>query len=188
VQGHRPPEANVNGPALRLPSDRTTAGGAGWPANGDVDATSFLGLLRAKTGGALLFDLPTEAQWEYACRAGSTTRFYYGDDADYAKLGEYAWYFNNSDSKTHPVGRKKPNAFGLYDMHGNVWEWCSDWYESYAWNAIDPTGPASGSGHVLRGGCWNCEPGRCRSAYRVRGSPGSRYIYLLGFRVSVDLK
>jgi formylglycine-generating enzyme required for sulfatase activity len=150
-------------------------------------AVEFCKKLSDKTGKKVR--LPTEAEWEYACRAGSKTRFSYGDDNDYANLGDYAWYTKNSDNKTHPVGQKKPNEWGLYDMHGNVWQWCSDWYaDSYA-NAgkTDPSGPASGSTRVLRGGCWNFTPLYCRSAYRVRLAPGYRYLSI-GFRVVVDLK
>ena len=151
------------------------------------DAVEFCKALSKKAGKTV--SLPTEAQWEYACRAGSKTRFSYGDDDDYGKLGDYAWYTKNSDNKTHPVGQKKPNDFGLYDMHGNVLQWCSDWYaESYAnANKTDPMGPASGSDRVLRGGCWYGDPDRCRSAYRRWFTPDNRH-YGVGFRVSVDLR
>jgi formylglycine-generating enzyme required for sulfatase activity len=150
------------------------------------DAAEFCKKLSQKTGTSVR--LPTEAEWEYACRAGSKTRFSYGDDNDYANLGDYAWYGQNSDNKTHPVGQKKPNAFGLYDMHGNVWEWCSDWYGAYEDKAqTDPTGPASGSARVLRGGGWIYDPQVCRSAYRARGDPDNRGS-VFGFRVVLDLK
>jgi len=119
--------------------------------------------------------LPTEAEWEYAARAGSTTKYYWGNGAPDA----YAWYGGNSGKKTHPVGQKQPNAWGLYDMSGNVWEWCSDWYnEDYYANspAQDSKGPSSGTGRVLRGGSWFNLPESLRSANRVRNGPDDRFI------------
>ena len=155
---------------------RGASSGARWPASSAVDASSFLGKLRAKTG--LDFDLPTEAQWEYACRAGTTTVYYWGDSMD----GAYAWYYNNSGSTTHPVGTKKPNAWGLYDMSGNVWEWCRDWYGTLAYGA-DPVGSASGSDHrVFRGGDWDGYSVDCTSSFRCLNGPSSRY-NSLGFRL-----
>jgi len=135
-----------------------------------------------KIGGRL----PTEAEWEYACRAGSRTRFCGGDDLDYAQLGEYAWYSGNSGNTTHAVGQKKPNSLGLYDMYGNVYEWCSDWYAAYA-NAptANPVGPSSGQHRVYRGGSWYSIPRRCRSAFRNHDSPDSRVVGV-GFRVALD--
>ena len=125
--------------------------------------------------------LPTEAQWEYACRAGSTTAYSFGDDSD--SLGDYAWYSGNGSSKTHPVGQKKSNAWGLYDMHGNVWEWCADWYDGYSTTAVtDPTGAGSGSYRVLRGGSWGSDASYCRSAFRDYADPVS-YRNFNGFRV-----
>ena len=118
------------------------------------DCQGFLSKLNAKTRGIRgTFQLPSEAQWEYACRAGSTTRYCFGDDE--SQLGDYAWYEANMAGKTHPVGEKKPNAWGLYDMHGNVWEWCQDWYDDYPKSAVDdPVGPPMGAAHVDRGGSW----------------------------------
>jgi formylglycine-generating enzyme required for sulfatase activity len=149
------------------------------------EAVEFCTKLSQKTGKTVR--LPTEAEWEYACRAGSKTRFSYGDDDD--KLGDYAWYAKNSDSKTHAVGQRKPNDWGLYDMHGNVFERCAGWFaDSYASaKNQDPQGPDSGTFRVLRGGGWSNYPQYCRSAYRVRIAPGDLG-RSIGFRVSVHLK
>jgi formylglycine-generating enzyme required for sulfatase activity len=117
------------------------------------------------------FALPTEAQWEYACRAGSKTAYCFGDDDK--QLGDYAWYSRNSGSKTHEVGTKKANAWGIYDMHGNVWEWCSDWYEDYPHSdVVDPTGASSGADRVFRGSGWVLSAEGCRSAFRYFATPG----------------
>ena len=123
------------------------------------------------------FDLPTEAQWEYACRAG-TTGAYDGS------LDWIAWYNANSDSSTHPVGKKKPNAWGLYDMHGNVEEWCRDWHGFYQGDATDPAGPPTGVLRVGRGGGWQSGMDRCRSAVRSNFSPENR-LNSLGFRIAL---
>lgn len=130
------------------------------------------------------YRLPTEAEFEYAVRAGTTTRFSFGDDPDYAELPKYAWYKANSDGTSHPVGQKLPNAFGLYDMHGNVWEWCLDWYLTFypGGNVTHPTGPANGLTRVFRGGGWDYTPQSCRSAYRNYVTPTRRLSYI-GFRI-----
>jgi formylglycine-generating enzyme required for sulfatase activity len=151
------------------------------------DCQQFLAKLNAKSAaGGGKFQLPSEAQWEYACRAGSKTKYCFGDDE--TRLGDYAWYGKNSDTKTHPVGEKKPNAWGLYDMHGNVWEWCQDSFDNgyYANSPTnDPTGAATGSYRVRRGGGWAFPARFCRSAHRSNYEPGFR-INLLGLRVSRD--
>jgi formylglycine-generating enzyme required for sulfatase activity len=140
----------------------------------------FLHRLNAKEGGAP-YRLPTEAEWEYAARAGSTTAYCFGDDA--SQLHEYAWYKANAGGKTHPVGQRKPNAWGLYDMHGNVWEWVQDWYGAYAAEAIgDPQGPSSGASRVRRGGSWSTGAESCRLARRD-GMASGRLLASLGFRL-----
>ena len=158
----------------------TIRGNTNWPASSAVSAASFMGRLRARTGLGD-FDLPTEAQWEYACRAGTTTAYSYGGSAN----GDYMWYSSNSSSQTHDVGAKKANAWGLYDMHGNVWEWCLDCYASNLGTAAvtDPKGASSGSYRVLRGGGWSSDAANCRSAYRSYGNPSSTDSNL-GFRLS----
>lgn len=128
-----------------------------------------------------VFRLPTEAEWEYACRAGSTTEFCYGDDP--AELVNYGWINANSQRTTHPVGEKQPNVWGLHDMHGNVAEWCQDWYGPYPTTpATDPQGQAEGEARVLRGGGWFYDSSRARSAFRDANGPSSKYVGL-GFRL-----
>jgi formylglycine-generating enzyme required for sulfatase activity len=137
------------------------------------DATNYCGALtqRERAAGRIatnsVYRLPTEAEWEYACRAWTSTRFSYGDDPGYTNLTDYAWYWDNSGGMTHPVGQKLPNPWGLYDMHGNVWEWCQDWFDTYPGGiAVDPQGPATGSYRVFRGGSWTYSGWFCRSASR----------------------
>lgn len=128
------------------------------------------------------YRLPSEAEWEYACRAGTTTRYFFGDDK--SKLNEYAWYDENSGSETHPVGQKKPNPRGLYDIHGNVWEWTQDrWHDNYKGAPSDSSAWEKGnnSDHVSRGGSWHSDALRCRSAYRLKYF--SDVHYRIGFRL-----
>ena len=122
--------------------------------------------------------LPTEAQWEYACRAGTTGPFS-GESLD-----DVGWFDGNSGGKTHPVGTKKPNAWGFHDMHGNVWEWCADWYDNVLPGGSDPTGPDTGLLRVGRGGSWGVVDSGCRSAIRYWSTPGYRNS-CIGFRVAV---
>ncbi|MCP5518480.1 MAG: formylglycine-generating enzyme family protein [Verrucomicrobiales bacterium] len=119
------------------------------------------------------YRLPTEAEWEYACRAGTTTAYFFGDSG--AKLGDYGWYDKNAGGHPRPVGQKEPNPWGLYDMAGNVWEWCNDYYavDYYAAApARDPRGPEEGTTKVLRGGAWRFSADNCRSGYRYNENPG----------------
>ena len=151
------------------------------------DAVEFcrkLSELPAEKAAGNIYRLPTEAEWEFACRAGTTTKYSFGDDD--LELGTYAWFIENAGSKTHPVGGKKPNAWGLYDMHGNVMEWCQDRYGAYPSGAVaDPTGAASGLSRVLRDGGYTDLAGRCRSAPRNGFGPGFR-MRDRGFRVSLS--
>jgi len=119
------------------------------------------------------YRLPTEAEWEHACRAGSSDwRFFYGDDPTYSFVSFYAWYNANSGGTTQPVGQKLPNPWGLFDMTGNVWAWVEDWDGPYPGGSVmDPQGPATGSVRQMRGGCWNCVPQYCRSAMREPAAP-----------------
>jgi formylglycine-generating enzyme required for sulfatase activity len=158
------------------------------------DAVAFCRKVKELTGHECR--LPTEAEWEYACRAGTTTAYSFGDRTKGCGvlgigaqdlLGAHAWYNENSGGQTHPVGRKKPNAWGLYDMHGNVWEWCLDWYdESYCGNLPrnDPLGAFEGLSRVIRGGGWSGPGADCRSARRNRLKP-DRGDPNIGFRVAL---
>ncbi|HII00299.1 TPA: SUMF1/EgtB/PvdO family nonheme iron enzyme [Methanosarcinaceae archaeon] len=146
------------------------------------DAQDFIKKLN-QMEGTKKYRLPSEAEWEYACRAGKTTRYYFGDNE--SKLGDYVWYYDNSGNKTHPVGQKKPNPWDLYDMHGNVWEWCQDKYhDNYLGAPFDGSSWDGGGGsyRVLRGGSWSSSVRDCRSALRRGRGPGSRYDYV-GFRL-----
>jgi len=138
--------------------------------NDSVKFCEWLSRKEKKTYG-----LPTEAQWEYACRAGTTTAYSFGDEPQ--MLGDYAWYGDNSGGRTHPVGSKQPNPWGLYDMHGNVLQWCADYYDQkYYQNSPnkDPQNILTATAHVVRGGSWFSIPWFCRSPYRYRGAPGNR--------------
>ena len=172
---------------MRYNDIRGSSLGAGWPGSAEVDATSFMGRLRARTDG-LAWDLPTEAQWEYACRAGTTTALNSGKDltgvdecANLAEVGRYDYNMVDGkggyDADHTVVGSYLPNAWGLYDMHGNVWERCLDWWqERSAFSTVavnDPAGPKTGSKHVIRGGGWGTTAQFCRSAYRGNNLPTS---------------
>ncbi len=169
------------------------------------DAIAFCEWLRHKEGKD--YRLPTEAEWEYACRAGTSTRYYSGDDpetlatvgnvadgASKAMFPDWTWTINANGGYafTAPVGSFRPNAFGLYDMHGNAMQWCSDWSDWYAEDYYgkspgdDPTGPETGGSHVLRGGAWNCQVDAARSAARFYATPEFQADNI-GFRVAMTI-
>jgi formylglycine-generating enzyme required for sulfatase activity len=140
---------------------------------------------KASERAGVVVRLPTEAEWEYTCRAGTRTNYYTGDsDAD---LERAAWHHWNSDGKIHPVGQKSPNPWGLYDMHGNVWEWCADQYGDYTGRKeAGPQDPAQGQSRVVRGGSSEELTGACRSAARTERMPNARSRFL-GFRVAAEV-
>jgi formylglycine-generating enzyme required for sulfatase activity len=155
------------------------------------DAVEFcrkLSLLAEEKAAGLVYRLPTEAEWEYACRAGTTTPFYFGDELNEQanSSGLYGKTQEDSLGRTTTVGSYPPNAFGLSDMHGNVWEWCQDWYDGdyYESSPVDnPQGPPEGLRRVIRGGCWRYAARYCRAAFRNRDEPQDRSNYV-GFRVA----
>jgi formylglycine-generating enzyme required for sulfatase activity len=163
---------------LRLPAPQVT-----WR-----DATNYCRVRteQERTGEQIpansAYRLPTEAEWEYACRASTSTAFSYGDDPGYTKLANYAWYRNGGAEMVHQVGQKLPNPWGLYDMHGNVWEWCEDFYSPY------PGGPSDIRYHVFRGGSVLDSARFCRSASRTYDGVDYQYLKAFGFRVVLALQ
>ena len=158
------------------------------PGASGTEADTFclrLSRLPEELAAGRVYRLPTEAEWEYACRAGTETAYAFGDDP--ALLGDFAWFADNAPGHALPSGLKQPNPWGFYDMHGNLWEWCSDWYVSpVSTDATDPQGPASGTLRVIRGGSWFSQAANCESAHRhglgpVYSAPS------VGFRVALSM-
>lgn len=149
------------------------------------DANAFIAKLNEREKGKT-YRLPTEAEWEYAARAGTNSAFSFGNDE--SLFSEFGWYGKNSEKRTHPVGSLQPNAWGLYDVHGNVWEWVQDYYnEEYYINSpgTDPTGPETGEYRVKKGGSWISSPWYCRSAHRIRNAQTGRD-FVNGFRIVME--
>jgi len=163
----------------------TSSSAAGYTVNGvTYYQNGFCYKLSQLTGGGRQFILPTETQWEYAARGGSGTGTYYAGTDSESSLSNYAWYSANSGITSHPVATKQPNALGIYDMSGNVFEWCSDWWQDTYAGGTNPTGPSSGSARVLRGGSWSNSAHGSRSAYRFSLTPDFRN-YDYGFRLAL---
>lgn len=157
-----------------------------------VDAAAYCAAITRRERAAgklpdgLAYRLPTEAEWENACRAGSTNQFSFGDDT--ALADQFAWTSENADAATHPIGQKKSNAWGLHDMHGNVWEWCADWFEPYPqMNLTDPIGPSTSKFKVFRGGSWNhaIEFARSSNRFMMAADAG---IHFVGFRIALGVE
>ncbi len=177
VRGTKPSHFTGN---ARLPVEQVS-----W--NDAVACAQKLSQLSAELSRELTYRLPTEAEWEYACRAGSTGKWCFGDQE--SQLGDYAWFAGNSANRTHPVGEKKPNAWDMHDMHGNVWEWCQDCYDADAYKARsgisqDPF-VESGAFRVIRGGSWIYDSAGCRSAFRNSYDPTDR-TSSSGFRLALS--
>lgn len=187
VTGSNPCSSSAYGKGSSLPVHyvsfndiRGGKSGSKWPASASVDSNSFLGVLRARSG--LEVDLPTEAQWEYVCRAGTDTTYNYGDDVN----DQCMWYAANSNKKHHPVGEKTANPWGFYDMHGGVWEWCLDWYNGTPSSGVDPKGFAAGSERVKRGGSFLARAESCASSFRRHDPPSGDGYFGSGFRVFLN--
>jgi formylglycine-generating enzyme required for sulfatase activity len=149
------------------------------------DAQAFCDWLSTKEGRS--YRLPTEVEWEYACRAGSGSAYSFGDDA--SRLDDYAWFAGNSGGHAHPIGQRKPNAWGLYDMHGNLFQWCADLYDPHFFGhrpGAEKQEPARGTARVQRGGSWRSEASECRAARRIWDVPAGRRNDRGGFRVLLE--
>jgi hypothetical protein len=178
-------------PSLRLRRAACSRVRAAFSGNGQTSLAGFCRRLAAREGKP--YRLPTEAEWEYACRSGTTTPFWFGETISSNQVNYDGNYPYDKGEKgqfrqeTTPVGTFPANAWGLYDMHGNIWEWCQDWYAPYAQsNSRDPQGGRNGEERVLRGGSWRVMAGNCRSAFRNRNAPDDADKHF-GFRVCVCL-